>query len=175
MASGPDIILGVSRAADIARQRQAAARLEQISRGPSNVADAPSTPGVPSAEASPADAASEWEAQVRLASANASRPSTPAASASTSRAADRAEKPADAYVQFEALLLQNMVETMMPKDSESMFGSGTAGMVWKSMLAEKVAAEIARTGALGIAKQIAAGEAARVAAGHAAPPKATDS
>lgn len=171
MASGPDIILGVSRAADMARQRQAAARLEQISRGASSVADAQPTQSVPPREAPPVDAASEWEAQVRLASANASRPSTPA---SSPRAADRAEKPADAYVQFEALLLQNMVETMMPKDSESMFGSGTAGMIWKSMLAEKVAAEIARTGALGIAKQIAAGEAARVAAGHAAPPKATD-
>jgi flagellar protein FlgJ len=60
----------------------------------------------------------------------------------------------------------------MPRDSEAMFGSGTAGMIWKSMLAEKVAAEIARTGTLGIAKQIAAGEAVRSAA--AAPSKVND-
>jgi Rod binding domain-containing protein len=36
-------------------------------------------------------------------------------------------------------------------------GSGTAGKMWKSMLAEKIAAEIARTGTLGIAKQLASG------------------
>jgi peptidoglycan hydrolase FlgJ len=170
MASGPDIIMGVSRAADMARQRQATARLEQLSRGPTSVADASPAASVLSTGSLPSDTASDWEAQVRLASANASRASTPAA---IPRATDRADKPADAYVQFEAVLLQNMVESMLPQDSE-MFGSGTAGNVWKSMLAEKVAAEIARTGSLGIAKQIAAGEAARTAAGHAVPPKATD-
>jgi Rod binding domain-containing protein len=61
------------------------------------------------------------------------------------------------HVQFEALLLQNMVEAMMPEDSEALMGSGTAGKMWKSMLAEKIAAEIARTGTLGIAKQLASG------------------
>jgi flagellar protein FlgJ len=162
MTSGPDIIMGVARAADAAKQREAAARLERLSRQAGAVADAgappPAAPQVPSAD--------DWSAQVRVAEARASRPST---SASLSRPMDRSAAPADAYVQFEALLLQNMVETMLPKDSEAMFGSGTAGMVWKSMLAEKIAAEIARTGTLGIAKQIAAGEAARQAA--AAPAK----
>jgi Rod binding domain-containing protein len=57
-----------------------------------------------------------------------------------------------------------MVESMMPEDSQAMFGSGTAGSVWKSMLAEKVAAEIARSGVIGIAKQVAAAEAAVQAA-----------
>jgi Rod binding domain-containing protein len=76
-------------------------------------------------------------------------------------------------MQFEAVLLQNMIEAMMPEDDSAVYGSGTAGSVWKSMMAEKVATEIARTGRLGIAKQIAAGE---VAAHPTAPtsPKAND-
>jgi Rod binding domain-containing protein len=52
-----------------------------------------------------------------------------------------------------------MIEAMLPKDTEALMGSGTAGNIWKSMLAEKIAAEIARTGTLGIAKQIASGPA----------------
>lgn len=165
MTSGPDIITGVARAADTAKHREAASRLERLSGQASSVANA----GAPSADAPMAEAPLAWSAEVRVADANASWPST---FASPSRTTDRSDTPPDAYVQFEALLLQNMVEAMMPKDSEAMFGSGTAGMIWKSMLAEKVAAEIARTGTLGIAKQIAAGEAARSAA--AAPSKVND-
>lgn len=165
MTSGPDIIMGVARAADTAKLREAASRLERLSGQAGSVANvgAPS-PGTPTTEALLA-----WPAEVRVADANASRPSTSPLPAQTT---DRSGTTPDAYVQFEALLLQNTVEAMMPKDSEAMFGSGTAGMIWKSMLAEKVAAEIARTGTLGIAKQIAAGEAVRSAA--AAPSKVND-
>jgi hypothetical protein len=170
MTSGPDIIMGVARAADTAKHREAASRLERLNGQASSVANA-GTPlaGTPLAGAPTAEAPLAWPAEVRVADANASWPST---FASPSRTTDRYDAPPDAYVQFEALLLQNMVEAMMPKDSEAMFGSGTAGMIWKSMLAEKVAAEIARTGTLGIAKQIAAGEAAKSAA--AAPSKVND-
>jgi Rod binding domain-containing protein len=74
-------------------------------------------------------------------------------------------------VQFEAVLLQNMIEAMLPKDSEALMGSGTAGNMWKSMLAEKIAAEIARTGTIGIAKQIASGPAASSATAFSAQSK----
>jgi peptidoglycan hydrolase FlgJ len=63
--------------------------------------------------------------------------------------------PMKPYQEFEAFVLQSFVETMLPKDAESVFGSGTAGDVWKGMLAEKIGAEIAQSGGIGIAEQLA--------------------
>jgi flagellar protein FlgJ len=151
MTTGTDIILGVARAADTVKQREAAARLERLSRTP--LTETPSTAA--------AEPVSDWSTELRLASSNAPRAANASAPADTT---ESSPAKSDVYVQFEAVLLQNMVEAMMPKDSEAMFGSGTAGSMWKSMLAEKVAAEIARSGAVGIAKQVAAGSAARQAA-----------
>lgn len=66
----------------------------------------------------------------------------------------------DPYVEFEAFVLQSFIEAMLPKNAESVFGSGTAGGIWKSMLAEKLGAELARSGGIGIAQTIAASKAA---------------
>jgi len=43
---------------------------------------------------------------------------------------------------------------MLPKDSSNVFGQGTAGDMWRSMLAEQVAQQIAKSGALGLAKRL---------------------
>lgn len=152
MTSGPDLILGVANAADSVKQREALARLERLSRK----ADV--------ANAGPAatDTASAWLTQTRAAGGGMTR----ATSLSAAKSATSAAEKKDVYTQFEALLLQNMVESMMPEDTEALMGSGTAGMVWKSMLAEKIAAEIARSSVIGIAKQVAAGEAAEAAAAN---------
>jgi peptidoglycan hydrolase FlgJ len=72
--------------------------------------------------------------------------------ASTANAA----KTAEAFRQFEAFVLQSFIETMLPKNAETVFGKGTAGTVWKSMLAEKLADQISRSGGVGIAQRIAA-------------------
>jgi flagellar protein FlgJ len=64
---------------------------------------------------------------------------------------------AKALEKFEAFFLQNAVEAMMPKNAETVFGSGTAGDIWRSMLAEQIAAEIARGMKFGIAEQLAGG------------------
>lgn len=153
MTTGSDIVLGVARAADTAKQREAAARLEMLSRQqPAEVASASSS----------AEPIRDWSTELRRASAGEPRPLV-SADAGTPSSDESAEKRKDVYIQFEAVLLQNMVEAMMPEDSGAMFGSGTAGTMWKSLLAEKVAAEIARSGAVGIAKQVAEGEAARLA------------
>lgn len=156
MASGSDIILGVASAADGVKQREALSRLQQLSRQ-----------AVPVAEQSAAsnDELNQWSTQVRAAGTSAYRSAQLSTSTSTKEAPD---KKSEVYVQFEAVLLQNMVEAMMPEDSQAMFGSGTAGNIWKSMLAEKVAAEIARSGVIGIAKQVAGAEAAVQAAKPAA-------
>jgi Rod binding domain-containing protein len=71
------------------------------------------------------------------------------------------KKAADAFRQLEAFVLQTFVEAMLPKNAESVFGKGTAGGIWKSMLAERLADEIARNGGLGIARDLAASAAAR--------------
>lgn len=62
---------------------------------------------------------------------------------------------ADAYKDFESFLLKTFVEAILPKENEAVFGKGVAGSVWKSMLSEKVADEIAESGVLGIAEQLA--------------------
>ncbi len=54
-----------------------------------------------------------------------------------------------AYRGFEAMVLQNLVETMLPS-SEEFFGEGTAGLIWKSMLADQLGTELAKKVDLGI-------------------------
>ena len=56
---------------------------------------------------------------------------------------------------FESFVLRSFVENMMPKDNTSFFGSGTAGEIWKSMLAEKIGDEMAAGGGIGIADMLA--------------------
>ena len=63
----------------------------------------------------------------------------------------------DAYGQFEAFVLQSFVQSMLPKNATNVFGKGSAGEFWKSMLAEKMGEELARSGQVGIARRLAAG------------------
>lgn len=52
---------------------------------------------------------------------------------------------------FEALVLHQFVETMLPDDASTVFGEGSTGEIWKSMLAEQVADQMASSGGIGIA------------------------
>jgi hypothetical protein len=70
-----------------------------------------------------------------------------------------------AFAQLEAFVLQSFIQAMLPKNAPHVFGKGTAGDVWKSMLAEKLGAEIARSGQLGIAKRLAAAQTLAVTGG----------
>ena len=65
---------------------------------------------------------------------------------------------AEAFAEFEAFFLQHTLESLLPKDTNSVYGKGLAGQMWKSMLAEKLAFEIARSGGVGIASALAAAE-----------------
>ena len=62
----------------------------------------------------------------------------------------------EAYRGFEAMVLSNFVESMLPSNASSVFGTGTAGGIWKSMLAQQIGTELARSGGIGIATQLAA-------------------
>ena len=59
----------------------------------------------------------------------------------------------ETYRKFEAMVLQNFIKTMLP-DSEEVYGKGASGEIWKGMMAEQVANEIAREGGIGIAEKL---------------------
>lgn len=56
---------------------------------------------------------------------------------------------------FEGFVLRTFVEAMLPKENTAFFGSGTAGDIWRSMLAERIGDEIAASGGIGIADILA--------------------
>lgn len=60
-----------------------------------------------------------------------------------------------AYRKFEAVVLQTFIEAMLPQQAEKIFGKGTAGSIWRSMLAEQLGNQLAKTGGVGIAKALA--------------------
>jgi hypothetical protein len=55
---------------------------------------------------------------------------------------------------LESVLLKSFVDEMLPKDAANVYGSGVAGDVWRSMLADKIANEIAKSGALKISERL---------------------
>lgn len=60
----------------------------------------------------------------------------------------------DSYQRFEAMVLQNFIQTMLPKNNESVYGKGMAGDMWKSLMAEKLADQMAARGGIGIASRL---------------------
>ncbi|MGH6797207.1 MAG: rod-binding protein, partial [Roseiarcus sp.] len=84
-----------------------------------------------------------------------------------------------AKTQFEAMMLSSFVGELLPKDAGDVFGQGMAGDMWRSMLAEQVSMQIAKSGKLGLARRLFAthevaprparvGEAAKAAGDSAA-------
>ena len=59
-----------------------------------------------------------------------------------------------AAVGLESVLLKNVIDQMLPKDAVDVFGSGVAGDVWRSMLSDKIANQIAKSGALKISDRL---------------------
>jgi len=98
-----------------------------------------------------------WAARqtVRTADSETAEAATTATSVGDVQASEaRASKMKDVGQQFEALYLRQMLEEWMPKDSEDLFGEGTAGSVWRSMLADSMATTLSKSGAIGIAKMV---------------------
>ena len=56
--------------------------------------------------------------------------------------------------QFESFVLRSFVESMLPQENSEYFGTGTAGKIWKSMLAERIGDEMAKDGGIGIADML---------------------
>lgn len=63
-----------------------------------------------------------------------------------------------AYHSFEKMMLQNMVETMLPSADTGVFGDKISGGVWRSMTADALSTAVADSGGIGLASVIAAKE-----------------
>ena len=140
----PDLVLDVLDAADPVTQRTATAKLDAL-------------------KSSDADFAAAMDAEVGKAAATAADPSAAKVAEAQSGATSgapvqviKAPASGEVYRKFEAFILQTFVETMLPKESEEVFGKGTAGSVWKSMLAEQLGNQLAKGKGIGIARQLAA-------------------
>ncbi|MDF1610121.1 rod-binding protein [Hoeflea sp. YIM 152468] len=126
-----DIILDVVRAADPAVAKKAEAVLQAASIRKSE-----------QAAATPA-----FQHQL-LASAELQDLRASAAAVSTD------DKKAESYQRFEAMMLQNFIGSMLPKDSEQLYGKGMSGEIWKGMMAEQLGAVLAKGGGIGIADRL---------------------
>jgi Rod binding domain-containing protein len=141
-----DILLGVAKAADPQKYRQAVEKLARASGS------------------SPAEAESSLTSAVASAASSATGKGPPLSSQidstgkfhSAFRLDQVARAKKDPAKEFEAFFLQTAIESMLPKDSQALFGTGPAGNIWKSMLAEQIARELAQSTSFGIAEQIAA-------------------
>jgi flagellar protein FlgJ len=144
-----DIILDVARAADPERYRVAADRLARMG------------------SASQSEK-TDFAAVFRALTGSATPSGSPDSSAQAQSVADRmlhaewhgnaansgpasAEK---AQRDLEGMLLQNVIESILPKDSGGLYGGGVAGGMWRSVLAEQIGAQIARSGGVGIAARL---------------------
>ena len=140
-----DIVLDVASAADPAQVRAATERLAKLAADPNatvGFADAlASTKGLTPAKTATAPAAVPGPAGL--------------ADARDSMSVSGPHDKMKAYQKFEAVLLQNFVESILPKDSE-LFGDKNSADIYRSMMAEQFANQLAKSGSLGIAKQIMA-------------------
>lgn len=134
----PDLVLDVLEAADPVSQRAATAKLDALKSADANFAA--------TMDAEIGKAAADQSAKVSESQPNAvNGPPVQVIMAPGS---------GEVYRKFEAFILQTFVETMLPKESEEVFGKGTAGGVWKSMLAEQLGNQLAKGKGIGIARQL---------------------
>jgi peptidoglycan hydrolase FlgJ len=61
--------------------------------------------------------------------------------------------PPETYKKFEAMVLQNFIKTMLP-ESDEVYGKGATGEIWKGMMAEQIANELAKGKGVGIADKL---------------------
>lgn len=130
-----DLVLDVVRAADPAQVEQAQAKLK------SNRATFEA--------ASLAEAGNGFNAAVGI----LNRDSAGVSGSAGLSAADKAVP--ESHRKFEAMVLQNFVKSMLPAESEKIYGKGTAGEIWRGMMAEQIGDVIAKSGGIGIAESLA--------------------
>lgn len=126
-----DIVLDVMRAADPARVASATRRLRD-----SDI----SAQGAFGAEfVSVAPIATRHSAAPFNGGSGVSTPST---------------SPAGARLEFEALILGTFISQIMPRKGEGLFDHGTGSDMWRSVLSDQIARQIAKSGRTGIADRL---------------------
>ena len=67
------------------------------------------------------------------------------------------------YVEFERMVLRNLLESLLPESSSGAFGGGPSAGVWRSVAADQLAGLYAGSGGVGIADALSAGDGERAA------------
>jgi len=147
-----DIVLDVARAANPMRYEEASAKLKRLGgpEGATSFDDVFGGFGRGARAATPLDPAT---AMMRFRTT-----AVVGRSASCSAADGIDPRKAAAYHDFEAMMLKTTIESMLPPDSEAVYGEGLAGDVWRSQLAEQVATQMASAGGIGIADRLVAAD-----------------
>lgn len=176
MAISPpsDIILDVARAADPERLKVATAKLDRLAdtagtafaelmpavseAGNALTAMADAAPVVDPAPSAPFDL---HRARLRL------QNETATANRIDATAATPGDHRSKALEGFEAMVLSTFIGSMLPEGAEDVYGSGTAGDVWKSMLSDQLGKQMAKAGGIGIADHLMAGHVPTLDAGTA--------
>jgi hypothetical protein len=137
-----DLVTDVAQAADPQKRNAAVARLGELSgtRLRADDAFAKLVDGARPAADSPVRAQGAPKAAVATTMSSVSASKVPSA-------ADAAEK-------FEAFVIQSCLETILPDTQDGLFGHGAAGNAWRSLLAEEIAAQIAKAGGVGLKKAL---------------------
>ncbi len=138
-----DIVIGVAQAAD--PQRLASARQRLLDRS------APAAPQAMNFAGMVAKGNSERSRPSAIASKYTIPITTRNQNDNVLREGSGAAKVGQ---KFEAFILQSMIETILPKEGGAIFGGGAGAGVWRSMLAEQLANQIAKSGGVGLQKVI---------------------
>ena len=147
IAPPSDIILDVAQAADPQRLQAATSKLSKMATGTATVPDDFATLLTQAGGAtSPAIRASRWTSSTPTAPAlrNSTLPATPAKVVSPV---------ASPYRKFEAVLLQTFVQEILPRD-DGLFGDAASSDISRSMMAEQLANQLAKSDRIGIARMI---------------------
>ena len=147
----PDLVLDVLQAADPVTQRAATAKLDA-----SRSSDADFGVTLDSQAGKAAATAGAADNQSSATTAPAEMGSQGSVNTTAPVQVIKASSSGDVYRKFEAFVLQVFVETMLPEKAQDIFGKGTAGGIWRSMLAEQLGNQLAKGKGIGIAKQLAA-------------------
>lgn len=134
-----DLVLDVVRAADPAAVQEAQAKLKAHKAA--------------YAASSLAEAGKGFDSIIGSAMRHIDTPATAAGLGNAATPSKIAAMP-DEYRKFESSILSTFVNSMLPKETEEVYGKGSAGEFWKSMMAEKMAEEMSKQGGVGIAEQM---------------------
>lgn len=110
---------------------------------------------IKAAEPATAEAARTRLAEMSNAAGKVSEPFSAHVSANVLPAPEKSTD-ADAYRKFEALVLGSFIQTMLPDNTESVYGGGLSGDMWKSILAQHLGEAVSDHGGIGIANRLLA-------------------